>query len=135
MNKILIIILFAIFPIVYAKGSYQDCSLYNIYSNVTTVDFDPDPPLFGLPLKFNYFVSGLKPTTTSTSIFFAFFSENANVPFDAHIMQVKSNLTELNLTDLYVHTPLITSDYAIMVALIDDSVGYVNCIMFPRFLG
>ncbi|CAG8788513.1 19611_t:CDS:1, partial [Gigaspora rosea] len=101
---------------------FQDCSLYTIKdADLGMVFFDPDPPLFGLPLKFNYSITGLKPTTTSTSLFFAFFSEDANVPFDAHIIQVKSNLTELHLEDLYVHTPLITSAYSIMVALIDDS--------------
>ncbi|CAG8737031.1 17021_t:CDS:1, partial [Gigaspora rosea] len=105
----------------YANGVFQNCSLYNINTDLGMVFFDPDPPLFGVPIKFNYSISGLKPTTTSTSLFFAFFAENANVPFDAHIMQVKSNLTELHLSDIHVHTPLITSAYSIMVALIDDS--------------
>ncbi|RIB07917.1 hypothetical protein C2G38_390869 [Gigaspora rosea] len=134
MNKILIVILFTIFPIVYTNDGYQNCSLYNIETQPGNVYFDPDPPVFGVPIKFNYSISDLKPTTTSTSIFFAFFGEDDNVPFDAHIMQVKSNLTALDLTDIYIPTPLITSSYTIMVALMDDSIGYITCITFPRFL-
>ncbi|CAG8717386.1 18687_t:CDS:1, partial [Gigaspora margarita] len=117
----------------YANLNFQDCSLYAITnSDFGNVYFDPDLPQFGVPMLFNFSVSGLKPTTTSTSLFFAFFGEDDNVPFDAHIMQVKSNLTELELTGIHIHAPLITSSYTIMVALVDES-DYITCITFPRF--
>ncbi|CAG8812813.1 6708_t:CDS:1, partial [Gigaspora margarita] len=123
MNKILVFILFAMFPIVYANPDYADCLLYNINTSIANVTFTPDPPSpLGLPLLFNYSISGISPTTTSTSLFVAFFTENSNSPFDVHVIQVPSNVTELNLTDLYVSTPILTNSYLIMFALVDDSI-------------
>ncbi|CAG8487886.1 hypothetical protein C2G38_2096259 [Gigaspora rosea] len=134
MNKILIFILFAIFPIVYANPNYADCLLYSINTSVADVSFTPDThSQLGLPYLFNYSISGISPTTTSTSLFIAFFTENDNVPFDVHIIKVPSNKTELNFSNLHINAPLITDSYTIMFAMMDDTIGYINCVTFPRF--
>ncbi|CAG8830100.1 22287_t:CDS:2, partial [Gigaspora margarita] len=103
----------------YANPNYQDCSLYSIDASIANVNFDPDPPQPGVPFKFNYTASGISPTTTSTAIFIAFFVEHADSPFDVVLIQVPSNLTELDLRDLQVHAPIITQSYSIMAGLSD----------------
>ncbi|RIB08796.1 hypothetical protein C2G38_2251786 [Gigaspora rosea] len=94
----------------------------------------PDPPLFGIPLTFNYTIDGINATTTSTYFFIGFFDENGDEPFDFQQMRIKSNLTNLEIFDLYIPTPLYTNSYSIMVGLADDFKGFIDCVTFPRFL-
>ncbi|CAG8467440.1 3865_t:CDS:2 [Cetraspora pellucida] len=112
-------------------GRPQDCKLFSIDSPTNSmVTFTPNPPLFGIPISFNYSISNLSTTSRSTALFVGFFGDGDVVPFDSHVIQLQSNVTEYMLTDLYINTPLHSTSYTTMLALADDVNGFIDCVTF-----
>ncbi|CAG8589095.1 36_t:CDS:1, partial [Cetraspora pellucida] len=112
-------------------GGPLDCQTFSITAPTNSmITLVPNPPLFGIPIAFNYSISNLIPTTRSTTLFVGFFGDDDDIPFDSHVIRLKSNVTEYMLSDLYVNTPLDTQSYTVMFALSDDVNGFIDCVTF-----